>query len=105
MQLLAEFMKGGVRTVAVYTVQDCSSEHVRLADEAVCIGDTLDSYNDWNRIISAAELFKVDAIHTGDGPLSTHERFTKICTDCGIRLVRLAEPGGPANGSQPFRSE
>src|SRR6266446_1339892 len=66
-RLLSEFAGAGVKTVAVYTVQDCNSEHVRLADEAICIGKTLKSYHsDWHRIISAAEISEVDAIHPGD---------------------------------------
>ena len=73
-RLVSEFTKSDVQTAAVYTAQDCNSEHVQLADEAICIGETLKSYyGDWPRIISAAEISDVDAIHPGDGPLSTHE--------------------------------
>src|SRR6185503_15103797 len=78
-RLLSEF---AVQTVAVYTVQHCNSEHARLADEAICIGETLRSYHsDWPRIISAAEISDVDAIHPGDGPLCNHERFAEVCTE------------------------
>ena len=56
-RLLSEFKQAGVKTVAVFTVQDVNSEHVRLADEVICIGDTPKSYySDWQNIISAAEI-------------------------------------------------
>jgi acetyl-CoA carboxylase biotin carboxylase subunit len=98
-RLLSKFAREGVRTVAVYTQEDCNSEHVQLADEVICIGRTLKSYHsDWERIISAAEVSDVNAIHPGDGPLSTHERFAEVCTECGIHLIRDSEPGNSANG-------
>jgi len=95
-RLLSEFKSAGVKTVTVYTVQDCNSEHAQLADEIICIGDTPKSYySDWHRIISAAEISEVDAIHPGDGPLATHERFAEVCTEIGIQLIgRNAEEGG-----------
>lgn len=91
-RLLSEYKQAGVKTVAVYTVHDVNSEHVRLADEVICIGDTQTSYHgDWQRIISAAEISEVDAIHPGDGPLSTHKRFAEACSKIGVQLL-----GGPA---------
>ena len=87
-RLLSEFKRAGVKTVAVYTMQDANSEHVILADEVICIGDTPKSYfSDWQRIISAAEISEADAIHPGDGPLSTHERFAEVCREIGIQLL------------------
>lgn len=91
-ELITEFARAGVQKVAVYTMQDQKSEHVRLADEAVCIGKTLQSYVDWLRIISAAEICDANAIHTGGGPLSTHERFAEVCDESGIHLVN-GNPG------------
>jgi acetyl-CoA carboxylase biotin carboxylase subunit len=95
-RLLSEFKRAGVKTVTVYAAQDCNSEHVQVADEIICIGDTLKSYySDWHRIISAAEISEVDAIHPGDGPLSTHERFAEVCAEIGIQLLgRNAQQGG-----------
>ena len=54
-----------VRTVAVYSEVDANSMHVQMADEAVCIGkaSATDSYLRIDRIISAAEITDVDAIH------------------------------------------
>ena len=95
-RLLSEFARSNVRTVAVYTQEDHSAEHVQLADEIICIGKTLKSYtSDWHRIISAAEISEVDAIHPGGGPLSTDERFAEVCTEIGVQLIgRDAEQGG-----------
>ena len=87
-RLLSEFKRAGVRTVAVYTLQDSISKHVELADESICIGYTPKSYySDWHRIISAAEITEVDAIHPGDGPLLTHERFAEICAEIGVQFL------------------
>jgi acetyl-CoA carboxylase biotin carboxylase subunit len=93
-RLIGEYAEADVQTVAVYTMEDYNSEHARLADEAICIGKTSKSYHiDWPRIISAAEISDVDAIHTGDGPLSTHERFAEVCDECDIHLINgNAEP-------------
>ena len=56
-----------VRTVAVYSEIDANSMHVQLADEAICIGrgPSAESYLRIDRIISAAEIADVDAIHPG----------------------------------------
>ena len=69
-RLISQFAKANIRTVAVYTQEDCNSHHIQLADEAIRIGKTLKSYTkDWHLIISAAEITDADAIHAGDGPL------------------------------------
>jgi len=95
-RLITEFKRAGVKTVTVYTQEDHSSDHAQLADEIICIGKTLKSYHsDWHRIISAAEISEADAIHPGDGPLSTDERFAEVCTAAEIHLIgRNAEQGG-----------
>jgi acetyl/propionyl-CoA carboxylase alpha subunit len=94
-RLIAEFAKSNVRTVAVYTEEDHSAEHVQLADEIICIGETLKSYvTDWARIILAGEISDVDAIHAGGGPLSDHKEFAKGCAESGIRLMTDSEQGG-----------
>lgn len=94
-RLLSQFAKANIRTVAVYTQEDCNSEHIQRADEIICIGRTLKSYTaDWHRIISAAEVSDADAIHAGDGPLSAHERFAEVCTECGIKLITDSDRGG-----------
>jgi Acetyl/propionyl-CoA carboxylase, alpha subunit len=59
----------GIKTVAVYSEADKDSNHVRFADEAVCIGKALsaETYLNIPSIISAAEITDVDAIHPGYG--------------------------------------
>ncbi|MGQ0560018.1 MAG: acetyl-CoA carboxylase biotin carboxylase subunit [Sphingosinicella sp.] len=70
----------GIRTVAVHSTADADAMHVRLADEAVCIGPPPagDSYLNIPNIISAAEISHADAIHPGYGFLSENARFAEI---------------------------
>ena len=78
-----------VRTVAVYSEADANSMHVQMADEAICIGKapSADSYLRIDRIISAAEIADVDAIHPGYGFLSENAHFADICESCNIRFI------------------
>jgi acetyl-CoA carboxylase biotin carboxylase subunit len=70
----------GIRTVAVHSTADADAMHVRLADEAVCIGPpaAADSYLNIPNIISAAEISHADAIHPGYGFLSENAKFAEI---------------------------
>ncbi|HEY5721948.1 MAG TPA: acetyl-CoA carboxylase biotin carboxylase subunit [Allosphingosinicella sp.] len=70
----------GIKTVAVHSTADTEAMHVRLADEAVCIGPppAADSYLNIPNIISAAEISHADAIHPGYGFLSENARFAEI---------------------------
>ncbi|MDX2209425.1 MAG: acetyl-CoA carboxylase biotin carboxylase subunit [Sphingopyxis sp.] len=70
----------GIKTVAVHSTADADAMHVRLADEAVCIGPPAakDSYLNIPAIISAAEVTHADAIHPGYGFLSENARFAEI---------------------------
>jgi acetyl-CoA carboxylase biotin carboxylase subunit len=70
----------GIKTVAVHSTADSDAMHVRLADEAVCIGPPPagESYLNIPNIISAAELSHADAIHPGYGFLSENARFAEI---------------------------
>ena len=79
----------GVRSVAVYSEADIDSMHVQLADEAICIGPgpSAESYLKANRIISAAEVANVDAIHPGYGFLSENPDFAEICESCKIKFI------------------
>ncbi|MGB3121221.1 MAG: biotin carboxylase N-terminal domain-containing protein, partial [Verrucomicrobiales bacterium] len=74
----------GVRTVAVYAEPDVDSMHVQLADDAICIGPAASnqSYLKTDRIMAAAEIANVDAIHPGYGFLSENPRFAEICESC-----------------------
>jgi acetyl-CoA carboxylase biotin carboxylase subunit len=70
----------GIKTVAVHSTADTEAMHVRLADEAICIGPpaAADSYLNIPAIISAAEISHADAIHPGYGFLSENARFAEI---------------------------
>ncbi len=78
-----------IRTVAVYSEADINSMHVQLADEAICIGkaQSSDSYLRIDRLISAAEIADVDAIHPGYGFLSENAHFADVCENCNIRFI------------------
>lgn len=78
-----------IRTVAVYSEADKESLHVRLADEAVCIGapSPSASYLNIPAIISAAEITDVDAIHPGYGFLAENAHFAEICESCQITFI------------------
>src|SRR6185503_17568873 len=84
----------GIRTVAVHSDVDRDSLHVRFADEAACIGPapSAQSYLNIPAIISAAEIFNVDAIHPGYGFLAESSYFAEICAACNIKFI-----GPPAN--------
>jgi len=79
----------GIQTVAVFSEADRESLHVRLADEAFCIGSgaAADSYNNMSRIISAAEIADVEAIHPGYGFLAENPHFAEICESCKIKFI------------------
>jgi acetyl-CoA carboxylase biotin carboxylase subunit len=79
----------GIKTLAVYSEADVQSLHVQLADEAICIGGPRsgDSYLRADRIISAAEIADVDAIHPGYGFLSENADFAEQCETCGIKFI------------------
>ncbi len=70
----------GIKTVAVHSTADADAMHVRLADQAVCIGPppAADSYLNIPNIISAAEISGADAIHPGYGFLSENAKFAEI---------------------------
>ena len=79
----------GIKTVAVYSKADEESLHVRFADEAVCIGPapSSESYLKIPNIIAAAEITNADAIHPGYGFLSENAKFSKICSEHGIKFI------------------
>jgi len=78
-----------IETVAVYSEADRGASYVQFADESVCIGppDCNQSYLNIPRIISAAEITNVDAIHPGYGFLAENINFAEICRDCGIVFI------------------
>jgi acetyl-CoA carboxylase, biotin carboxylase subunit len=79
----------GIRTVAVHSTADTEAMHVRLADQAICIGPPAakDSYLNVPAIISAAEISGADAIHPGYGFLSENARFAEIVEEHKLIFV------------------
>ncbi|WP_338502944.1 acetyl-CoA carboxylase biotin carboxylase subunit [Sphingomonas kaistensis] len=80
LRILRAAKEQGIRTVAVHSTADADAMHVRLADEAICIGPPAarDSYLNIPNIISAAEIVHADAIHPGYGFLSENAQFAEI---------------------------
>lgn len=79
----------GIKTVAVYSTADKDALHVRLADEAYCIGPTAskDSYLNKTNLISVATATGADAIHPGYGFLAENADFAELCADCDITFI------------------
>ncbi|MBU0548750.1 MAG: acetyl-CoA carboxylase biotin carboxylase subunit [Candidatus Omnitrophica bacterium] len=79
----------GIRSVAVYSQADRDSLHIKLADEAICIGEAsgASSYLNIPSIISAAEIADVEAIHPGYGFLAENPHFAEICQSCQINFI------------------
>lgn len=79
----------GISTVGVYSEVDKDSLHVKLADEAVCIGPASPSksYLNVKNILEAACLTGADSIHPGFGFLSENSNFAKMCEEIGIKFI------------------
>ncbi|WP_238899025.1 acetyl-CoA carboxylase biotin carboxylase subunit [Clostridium sp. YIM B02500] len=79
----------GISTVAIYSETDKDALHVKISDEAYCIGKTFvkDSYLNVQNILSVAIHAKVDAIHPGYGFLSENTNFAQMCEEFGIKFI------------------
>ena len=79
----------GIETVCVHSTADCDGPWLEFADQTMCIGEgpAADSYLRIERIISAAELAKADAIHPGYGFLAENANFAEVCRDCEITFI------------------
>ncbi len=79
----------GIKTVAVYSEADKDSLHVKLADEAICIGpaNPTQSYLNITAILSAADITDSEAIHPGYGFLSENAQFAEACINSGITFI------------------
>jgi acetyl-CoA carboxylase biotin carboxylase subunit len=79
----------GIATAVVYSTADADAAYLKLADEAICIGDAApnQSYLKIDRIIAAAEIADVQAIHPGYGFLSEKSHFAQVCRDCKIEFI------------------
>jgi acetyl-CoA carboxylase, biotin carboxylase subunit len=79
----------GIETVAIFSEGDRGSAYLDLADESYCVGPAKsnESYLKIDRIISAAEVGNVEAVHPGYGFLSENSKFNEICRDCNIDFI------------------
>ncbi len=79
----------GVESVVVYSEADRGASYLHLADDRVCIGPPppLESYLNIPRIIAAAELADVQAIHPGYGFLAENAHFAEVCRSCKIEFI------------------
>ena len=88
-RVIAALREMGIRSVAVYSEADRECLHVRLADEAVCIGPAAaaQSYLNIQALIAAAEVTQAEAVHPGYGFLAENPRFAEVCHDCGLVFI------------------
>ena len=88
-RIIGTCRKLGISTVAIYSTADKDSLHVKLADEAVLVGEASpkESYLNLERILEAAKLIGADAIHPGYGFLSENARFAARCEEEGICFI------------------
>ena len=79
----------GIETVAIFSEADRGAAYLEMADEAYCIGPAkvADSYLKIDRVISAAEIGNVQAIHPGYGFLAENAHFADVCRDCKIEFI------------------
>ncbi|HEY7120782.1 MAG TPA: acetyl-CoA carboxylase biotin carboxylase subunit [Tepidisphaeraceae bacterium] len=79
----------GIQTAVVYSTADRDAAYLQLADQAICIGDAppAESYLNIPRIISAAEIADVQAIHPGYGFLAENDHFAEVCRSCKIEFI------------------
>ena len=79
----------GVETVAIFSEADRGAAYLSMADEAYCIGTprAADSYLKIDRVISAAEIGNVQAIHPGYGFLAENAHFAEVCRSCEIEFI------------------
>jgi len=79
----------GIQTAVVYSTADRDAAYIKLADRAICIGDAppVSSYLNIPRIISAAEVADVQAIHPGYGFLAENPHFAEVCRSCKIEFI------------------
>ncbi|MEM1330865.1 MAG: acetyl-CoA carboxylase biotin carboxylase subunit [Planctomycetota bacterium] len=79
----------GIEAVCVYSTADRDAPYLKLADRAICIGSgpAKDSYLNMSRLIAAAEVADVDAIHPGYGFLAERADFAQVCRDCKIEFI------------------
>jgi acetyl-CoA carboxylase biotin carboxylase subunit len=88
-RILKSAQKLGIQTVAVYSKVDADSLHVRMADEAICIGDSAlqETYLNIEKIVEAALKSNAEAIHPGYGFLAENSKFVEACENKGLVFI------------------
>src|SRR5437588_11964193 len=91
-----------IQTAVVYSTADADAAYLKLADQAICIGSapSKDSYLKMDRIIAAAEVADVQAIHPGYGFLAENAHFAEVCRACGIEFIGPPESAMTALGNK-----
>jgi acetyl-CoA carboxylase biotin carboxylase subunit len=89
LRILRACREMGIQTAVVYSTADREAAYVQMADQAICIGDAppAESYLNIPRIISAAEISDVQAIHPGYGFLAENDHFAEVCRSCKIEFI------------------
>ncbi len=79
----------GIETVAIFSEADRGSAYLKLANQVICVGPAKasSSYLKIDRVISAAEIGNVEAIHPGYGFLSENAHFNEVCQSCKIDFI------------------
>ena len=97
----------GISVVAAYSEADRGAPYLSLADEAICIGPAAasESYLNIPRIISAAEIADVQAIHPGYGFLSENAHFAEVCRSCKIEFIGPPQEAMRQAGQQERSSQ
>jgi acetyl-CoA carboxylase biotin carboxylase subunit len=92
----------GIESVVVYSEADRNSLYLKQADYSICIGPgpAAKSYLDISRIVSAAEISDVDAIHPGYGFLSENAHFAEVCESCNIKFIGPSPESSRATGDK-----
>ncbi len=92
----------GIRSVAIYSDVDRAALHVRMADEAYCVGPAVaaESYLRMDKVLDAAKKSGAQAIHPGYGFLSENAKFAKACEDAGVVFIGPASSAIQAMGSK-----
>src|SRR5215218_6228020 len=77
----------GVEAIAVFSEADRDAPYLEVADGRICPAPAAESYLSTARLISAAEVADVQAIHPGYGFLSENARFARVCRECEFEFI------------------